>query len=157
MEVILDKFQGGIIIANHQIGIFSHYMHLLNLLFVELVEHAVVVLLVAQSVVLDTSNVHGIIEHKKASLKFQCINLRQVEQCLLNILQLNIPQGAEEVLTVGFQVVKQFNHRELNTYLLCIFFSGRWYKAVEPFNCELAYLHAFFKTPQCGAHIPLSA
>ena len=107
LEVILHILQGYIIVAYHQIGIFAHDMHLLYLLFVELTEHTIVFLFITQSAVLDTTDVHGVIEHMETSLQFQGTNLRQVEQCFFYIFQLYIPYATKQVVSIDFKIIQQ--------------------------------------------------
>ena len=90
VEIILHILQRGIVVSHHQICIFADDMDLLNLLFVELAEHTVVFLFVTQPVVFDASNIHGIIEYKEATFKFQSANLRQIEQCLFDIFEMYV-------------------------------------------------------------------
>ena len=47
LEIILHILQRCAVTANHQIGVFTDDMHLLDFLFVKIIEHAVVVFLVS--------------------------------------------------------------------------------------------------------------
>ena len=60
-EVVLHILQSRIIVAHHNIGKFAHYVHLLYLLLIEVVEHAVILLLIAHFIILDAGNIHSVI------------------------------------------------------------------------------------------------
>ena len=63
LEVILHILQSCIIVTYHQIGIFTHNMHLLNFLLVKLAQHSVVILLITQFAIFDTADIHSVIKH----------------------------------------------------------------------------------------------
>ncbi len=71
LEIVLYVFQCGIIVSHHQVGIFAHDMYLLHFLFVEFIDRLVVFFFVAHAHLLESVDVHGIVEDKKSSLKFQ--------------------------------------------------------------------------------------
>ena len=118
LEIILHILQCCIVVANHQVGIFAYNVHLLNLLSIELIQHTIVFLLVTKTVILDATDVHGVIEYKKTSFQFQRAYLRQVEQCLFYVLQLHIPKPTEKSMFLRFEIFKQLHHRELDTIIL---------------------------------------
>ena len=47
LKIVVHVLQGSVIVADHQIGVFAHYMYLLNLLLIEFIERTIVVLLIA--------------------------------------------------------------------------------------------------------------
>ena len=75
LEIIVYILQRRIIVAHHKVGILAYDMHLLYLLSVELVEHSIIFLLVTQFVVLQTTDIHGVVKHKEAAFKLQSANL----------------------------------------------------------------------------------
>ena len=96
LEVILHILQGGVVIPYHQVGIFAHDVNLLNLLLVELIEHAIILLLIAQSGFLDTLNRHRIVEYQESSFQLHGSYLGEIEQGFLHVLQLQGREVGEE-------------------------------------------------------------
>ena len=47
LEVVVDELQCGVVVANHEVGVFAHDVDLTYSLFVEFVEHAVMLFGVA--------------------------------------------------------------------------------------------------------------
>ena len=148
LKVVVHILQGSVIVANHQIGVFAYYMYLLNLLLVELVERVVVVLLITQAIVLQPANVHGIVEHKKSAFELQRPNLRQVEQRLLHILQLQVGGVEEQHLPIRLNVVKQFHYRELHRSCFLGLVVHGLRHTVKPVDNKPADVQAFFKALQ---------
>ena len=74
-EIILHILQGFLIVLHHQVGVFAHDMNLLHFLLVKFIEHTIFFLLVPQSVVLQTLDVHGIVKHQKSAFEFQGTDL----------------------------------------------------------------------------------
>ena len=96
LEVILHILQGGIVIPYHQVGIFAHNVNLLNLLLVEFIEHAVILLLIAEAKFLGALNRHRIVEYQESSFQLHGSYLGEIEQGFLHILQLQGREVGEE-------------------------------------------------------------
>ncbi len=62
--------QGGVVIPYHQVGIFAHDVNLLNLLLVEFIEHAVILLLIVEARFLDVFNRHRIVDARNPPSSF---------------------------------------------------------------------------------------
>ena len=138
--------QGSIIVADHQISVFAHYMYLLNLLLVEFIERTIVVLLIAQAIVLQSTNVHSIIEHKKSTFELQRSYLRKVEQCFLHIFQLQICRIKEEQLSIRLNIIKQFYYRKLYCSTLLCLIVHTLSHTVEPVHDKTADVQTLFKS-----------
>ena len=96
LEVILHILQGGVVIPDHQVGIFAHDMYLLNLLLVEFIEHAIIFLLIAEAKFLGALNRHRIVEYQESSFQLHGSYLGEVEQGFLHIFQLQRREVGEE-------------------------------------------------------------
>ena len=150
LEVVLHILQCRVIVANHQVGIFAHDMHLLNLLFVELVKHPVVILLVALFAVLQPFDIHSIIEHKEPAFQFQRINLLQVQQRLFYFWQPYITESTKQRLLTALQLVQQFDDRELYG---SSFAGVRLHQAIEPLHSVTADFDTLLKSSYRGIYI----
>ena len=96
LEIILHILQGGVVIPYHQVGIFAHDVNLLNLLLVEFVEHAIILLLIAQAKFLGALNRHCIVEYQESSFQLHGSYLGEIEQGFLHVLQLQGREVGEE-------------------------------------------------------------
>ena len=96
LEVILHILQGGVVIPYHQVGIFAHDVNLLNLLLVEFIEHAVILLLIAEARLLDAFNCHCIVEYQESSFQLHGSYLGEIEQGFLHVFQLQGREVGEE-------------------------------------------------------------
>ncbi len=79
LEIIPHKAQRGVVVPDHQVGVFPHNVNLLNLLAVILLQHLVVPSFVLYLVVQNQPPyLHAVIEDQKSPLQLHRVNLRQV-------------------------------------------------------------------------------
>ena len=71
-------------------------MNLLNLLLVEFIEHAVILLLIVEARFLDAFNCHRIVEYQESSFQLHGSYLGEIEQGFLHVLQLQGREVGEE-------------------------------------------------------------
>ena len=69
LEIILDILQGGRVILDHKVGIFSHYVDLLDFLPIELIQLCIVFNFVSELVVLYSSDIHSIIQDQETAFQ----------------------------------------------------------------------------------------
>ena len=86
IEVILNKLQGGIIIAHHKICVLTYDVDLTDFLLIKFVKQSIIVNLVFNSVIsYDTLDFHGIVENEESAFKFQRTDLGHIQKSILDI------------------------------------------------------------------------
>ena len=119
LEIVTHIPQGRLIVAHHQIGILSHDMHLLDFLLVELIKHAIILFLELQAPVFFPPYLHGLIEHKETTLYLERAYHREIEQCLLDIFQLQRRRIKEKRFHTHLGFFQQLHHRERHGIVAC--------------------------------------
>ena len=62
LEIVLHELQRGIVVTDHEVCVFAHNVDLPDLLFVELIQEAIVIYLVFDSIIRDqTLDLHTVI------------------------------------------------------------------------------------------------
>ena len=138
LKIILYIQLGGLIAAYHQIGVFTYYVNLLDLLFVELVKHTIIILLITQFHIFQPMDSHCIIEYHEASIQLECTNIWQVKKCLFHIFYLNLLKWGEKRPPIWLELVQQVNNGELHHSAIGFRRGNRrtrtcWQEAVQPF------------------------
>ena len=88
LEIVLHELQRGIVVTDHEVCVFAHNVDLPDLLFVELIQEAIVIYLVFDSIVRDqTLDLHTVIQDKKTALQFECADFRKIKQGIFYIRQ----------------------------------------------------------------------
>ena len=71
-------------------------MDLLNFLFIEFIQHLIIIDPVSESGILRAADIHGIVKDQEASFQFQRTNPGQIEQRFFDIAKVGICFSIEE-------------------------------------------------------------
>ena len=77
-EVVVDKTQRSIVVAHHQVGIFSYNVNLSNALFIEFIQQAILLFAISCTAIYEAANLHSVVDDNESSFNLHQFNLRKV-------------------------------------------------------------------------------
>ena len=143
-EIVVDELQGGVVVADHQVGIFAHDMNLADALLVEFVQQPVLLLAISRAAVGRPAYLHGVVDDDEAAFYLHQLGLGEIEQRFLYVGNGGLAGrrafavGEQLLLPAGNELAEHFHDGEI--YKRKVFAGVA--PGIQGVNNEVANVHA---------------
>ena len=142
-EVVVHKTKCSIIVANHQVGIFTHYMNLAYALLVEFIQQTILFLTISCTTVGNSTYLHGVIDDDESTFNLHQFCLSEIKQCFLNVCNSRfLLIGKHCFLKTGNELLEYFDNWKVHKRHVFTWISTN----IECIHNKAADVHTPFKS-----------